>query len=166
MVYWLIAKFQKERSNVELKYRKMSNNWDTQNKYRKFPKMTRFVLQYSNASKHADGMVNSVHPGATDLCVLYLLTPNLPGKFLFAVSCSLDNFLCCIFALKQLFLLCSKSRNDVPPTRPRPLPPTHLPPHGFDTRSGNILSFLLPLFHEGQLSVTGESMCTKYWLTA
>ena len=21
-------------------------------------------------------------------------------------------------------------------------------------------------FHEGQLSVTGESMCTKYWLTA
>ena len=36
---------------------------------------------------------------------------------------------------------------------------------GFDTRSGNILSFLLPLFQEGQLSVTGESMCTKYWLT-
>ena len=32
-----------------------------------------------------------------------------------------------------------------------------------DTRSGNILSFLLPLFKEGQLSVTGESMCTKYW---
>ena len=30
----------------------------------------------------------------------------------------------------------------------------------------NILSFLLPLFQEGQLSVTGESMCTKYWLTA
>ena len=28
------------------------------------------------------------------------------------------------------------------------------------------LSFLLPLFQEGQLSVTGESMCTKYWLTA
>ena len=26
-----------------------------------------------------------------------------------------------------------------------------------DTRSGNILSFLLPLFQEGQLSVTGES---------
>ena len=23
-----------------------------------------------------------------------------------------------------------------------------------------------PLFQEGQLSVTGESMCTKYWLTA
>ena len=37
---------------------------------------------------------------------------------------------------------------------------------GFDTRSGNKLSFLLPLFQEGQLSVTGESMCTKYWLTA
>ena len=37
---------------------------------------------------------------------------------------------------------------------------------GFDTRSGNIPSFLLPLFQEGQLSVTGESMCTKYWLTA
>ena len=37
---------------------------------------------------------------------------------------------------------------------------------GFDTRSGNILSFLLPLFQEGQLSVTGESMCMKYWLTA
>ena len=37
---------------------------------------------------------------------------------------------------------------------------------GFDTRSGNILSFLLPLFQEGQLSVTGENMCTKYWLTA
>ena len=33
-------------------------------------------------------------------------------------------------------------------------------------RSGNILSFLLPLFQEGQLSVTGESICTKYWLTA
>ena len=30
------------------------------------------------------------------------------------------------------------------------------------SRSGNILSFLLPLFQEGQLSVTGESMCTKY----
>ena len=30
---------------------------------------------------------------------------------------------------------------------------------------GRFLS-LLPLFQEGQLSVTGESMCTKYWLTA
>ena len=37
---------------------------------------------------------------------------------------------------------------------------------GFDTRSGNVLSFLLPLFQEGQLSVSGESMCSKYWLTA
>ena len=36
---------------------------------------------------------------------------------------------------------------------------------GFDTLSGHILSFLLPLIQEGQLSVTGESMCTKYWLT-
>ena len=37
---------------------------------------------------------------------------------------------------------------------------------GFDTRSSHILSFLLRLIQEGQLSVTGESMCTKYWLTA
>ena len=40
---------------------------------------------------------------------------------------------------------------------------------GFDTWSGNILSFFLPLFplfQEGQLSVTGKSMCTKYWSTA
>ena len=37
---------------------------------------------------------------------------------------------------------------------------------GFDTLSGHILSFLLPLIQEGQLSVTDESMCTKYWLTA
>ena len=37
---------------------------------------------------------------------------------------------------------------------------------GFDTRSGHILSFLLPLIQEGQLSATGESMSTKYWLTA
>ena len=29
-----------------------------------------------------------------------------------------------------------------------------------------ILSFLLPLIQEGQLSVTGESMCKKYWFTA
>ena len=34
-----------------------------------------------------------------------------------------------------------------------------------DTRSGHILSFLLPLIQEGQLSVTGESMCMMYWLT-
>ena len=32
---------------------------------------------------------------------------------------------------------------------------------GFDTWSGNMLSFLLPLFQEGQLSVTGESVCTN-----
>ena len=31
----------------------------------------------------------------------------------------------------------------------------------FDTLSGRILSFLLPLIQEGQLSVTGESMCTE-----
>ena len=31
---------------------------------------------------------------------------------------------------------------------------------------GLILSFLLPPFQEGQLSVSGESMCTKLWLTA
>ena len=30
----------------------------------------------------------------------------------------------------------------------------------------DILSFLLLLIQEGQLSVTGESTCTKYWLTA
>ena len=36
----------------------------------------------------------------------------------------------------------------------------------FDTRSGHKVSFLLPLIQEGQLSVTGESMCMKYWLTA
>ena len=45
-------------------------------------------------------------------------------------------------------------------------PDTEVGGPGFDTRSGHILSFLLPLFQEGQLSVTGESMCTKYWLTA
>ena len=39
---------------------------------------------------------------------------------------------------------------------------------GFDTLSGNIhvLSFLLLLIQDGQLSVTGQSMCMKYWLTA
>ena len=31
---------------------------------------------------------------------------------------------------------------------------------------GHILSFLLPLIQQAQLSVTGKSMCTKYWLTA
>ena len=33
----------------------------------------------------------------------------------------------------------------------------------FDTQSGHILSFLLPLIQAGQLSVSGESMYTKYW---
>ena len=37
----------------------------------------------------------------------------------------------------------------------------------FDTLSGHILSFLLLLIQEAQLSVIGDSMCTKYmyWLT-
>ena len=34
------------------------------------------------------------------------------------------------------------------------------------TWSGHIHSFLLPLIPVGQLSVTGESMYTKYWLPA
>ena len=39
---------------------------------------------------------------------------------------------------------------------------------GFDTQFGliHVLLSLLWLIQEGQLSVTGESMCTKYWLTA
>ena len=37
---------------------------------------------------------------------------------------------------------------------------------GFDTPSGSILSFVLPLIQERQLPVTGESMCTKHWLAA
>ena len=32
---------------------------------------------------------------------------------------------------------------------------------GFDTLSGHILSFLLPLIQEEQLSVTGKSRCTS-----
>ena len=37
----------------------------------------------------------------------------------------------------------------------------------FDTRSGHIISFVLPLIQDRQLTVTCESMCTKYyWLTA
>ena len=32
--------------------------------------------------------------------------------------------------------------------------------------SFHVINNVLPLFQEGQLSVTGESMCTKYWLTA
>ena len=35
----------------------------------------------------------------------------------------------------------------------------------FDTYSSHILSFLFPLIQEGQLSVTGESMCIKCWIT-
>ena len=35
---------------------------------------------------------------------------------------------------------------------------------GFDTRSSHIILFLLLLIQGGQLSVTGESMCTKYRL--
>ena len=35
-----------------------------------------------------------------------------------------------------------------------------------DTDLDNILLFLLPLIKEGQLSLTGERMCRKYWLTA
>ena len=31
---------------------------------------------------------------------------------------------------------------------------------GFDAKSFKLLSFLLPLIQEGQLSATGESMCT------
>ena len=31
---------------------------------------------------------------------------------------------------------------------------------GFDTRSGHLLSYLLTQLKQGQLSVTGESMCT------
>ena len=36
----------------------------------------------------------------------------------------------------------------------------------FDTWSGHILSFLLPLIQEGQVSVTGESLNTSHWFTA
>ena len=36
----------------------------------------------------------------------------------------------------------------------------------FNTRSGYILSFPPPLIQKGQLPITGESMCTKYWSTA
>ena len=36
----------------------------------------------------------------------------------------------------------------------------------FDTRSGGVLSFLLPLFREGRLSVAGEGVCAGCWLTA
>ena len=61
-------------------------------------------------------------------------------------------------------------RHRPPKARPRSAvgraPDSQVRGPGFDTRSGRILSFLLPLIQEGQLSVTAESMCTKYWLTA
>ena len=42
-------------------------------------------------------------------------------------------------------------------------------PHTFVEIYHDIISTVilpLPLIQEGQLSVSGESMCTKYWLTA
>ena len=36
---------------------------------------------------------------------------------------------------------------------------------GFNTWSGHILPFLFPLIQVGQLSVSGKTMCIKYWLT-
>ena len=39
-------------------------------------------------------------------------------------------------------------------------------PSRFDTWSCRILLYLLPQIQEGQLSVTGGSMCMKYWLSA
>ena len=49
---------------------------------------------------------------------------------------------------------------------PRSTPNSRAKGPGFDTWSGHILLFLFPLSQEGQMSVTGNSMCTKYWLTA
>ena len=46
---------------------------------------------------------------------------------------------------------------------PRSAPVSQVRGPGLDTQPGHILSFLLPLIQEGQLSVTGESMCMKYW---
>ena len=66
-----------------------------------------------------------------------------------------------VFPNKISFLNCAGPRSAIGRA-----PDSKVRGPGFDTRSGNILSFLLPLFQEGQLSVTGESMCTKYWLTA
>ena len=51
----------------------------------------------------------------------------------------------------------SKIKNDIS------LPPKVYPVYHKDLF---LAAILLPLFQEGQLSVTGESMCTKYWLTA
>ena len=42
-------------------------------------------------------------------------------------------------------------------------------PHTFMEIYHEIISMvilLLPLIQEGQMSVSGESVCTKYWLTA
>ena len=39
--------------------------------------------------------------------------------------------------------------------------PVNYPDPGHEKNSTNIVS--LPLIQEGQLSVTGERMCTKYW---
>ena len=35
-----------------------------------------------------------------------------------------------------------------------------------DNEIFSMVSLLLPLIQEGLVSVTSESMCTKYWLTA
>ena len=43
------------------------------------------------------------------------------------------------------------------------------PPHAFMEIYHEMISMVilpLPLIQEGQMSVSGESMCTKYWLTA
>ena len=45
-----------------------------------------------------------------------------------------------------------------------PKQPTNQPK--FNTRFGHIFFFLLQLVQEGQLSVTGGSVCTKYLLNA
>ena len=80
-------------------------------------------------------------------------------------------------SLQKIYFICSRGKGILPgkiinaqKAGPRSAigraPDSEVRGPGFDTRSGNILSFLLLLFQEGQLSVTGESMCTKYWLTA
>ena len=73
----------------------------------------------------------------------------------------------CQFVSSVLYYILYDCRNEAGPRSAiGRAPDSQVRGPGFDTRSGNILSFLLPLFQEGQLSVTGESMCTKYWLTA
>ena len=49
---------------------------------------------------------------------------------------------------------------------PRSAPDSKVRGPGFDTWSGHILSFPLLLIQEGQMSVTGKSMCTKHSLIA